>query len=335
MTALTDYQRLETFGIWRATADEQHRNVTVSLGAATLIIYDTAGRALAHWSLPALERLNPGKAPAIYAPGPAAPEELEIEEPEMVDAIERIRTVIEKRRPHSGRLRGVLMLGTLAAVLAAGAHWVPDALVRHATHVVPPVKRVELGSRILTHVEDLSGQPCTSREGRSALARLHERLIPERPGRLEILSSGAITTGHLPGGLLVLSRRLVEDYDTPDVVAGYVLAEHLRAQADDPIEMLLRQAGPLAAIRLLTTGDLPEAVLSAYAKDFMTRRTATLDDEALLMAFREARLSTQPYAYAVDITGERTLALIEADPGAAQPVLSDAVWVGLQSICGE
>ena len=79
------------------------------------------------------QRLNPGKDPAVYAPGPGAPEELEIEEPEMIEAIEHIRTVIEKRRPHKGRLRGALLLGALAAVIGLGVYWVPDALVRHAS----------------------------------------------------------------------------------------------------------------------------------------------------------------------------------------------------------
>ena len=50
MTALTEYQRLETSGIWRGAPDEQRRDVTVSLGDATVVIYDGAGRALAHWS---------------------------------------------------------------------------------------------------------------------------------------------------------------------------------------------------------------------------------------------------------------------------------------------
>lgn len=335
MTALDQYQRLETSGVWRGAPDEQRRNVIVSLGSATLVIYDGAGRALAHWSLPALERLNPGKEPALYAPGPGQLEELEIAEPEMVEAIERIRSTIEKRRPHRGRLRGALMLGTLAAVIGLGAYWVPDALVRHAAAVVPPVKRADLGARILTHVERLSGRPCATPQGSAALERLRERLLPSSaPGGLVVLSSGAITTGHLPGGMIVLSRRVVEDYDTPDVVAGYVLAEAQRATAQDPIMGLLTEAGPLAAARLLTTGDVPEDVLADYAEAFMTRHPAEIDDQELLAAFRGARVSTQPYAYAVDISGEQTLPLIEADPGRAEPVLPDSDWVSLQTICG-
>lgn len=335
MTALLDYDRLETVGVWRASSDEQRRDVTVSLGSATVVIYDGAGRALAHWSLPALIRHNPGKEPAIYAPGQDAPEELEIADPEMIDAIERIRNVIDKRRPREGRLRFVLMALALIAVLAAGVTWVPDALIRHAGKVVPPVKRVELGQRILAQIERLSGTPCRTHAGVAALTRLHSRLFPGREGALVVLSSGAMNTGHLPGGMILLSRRLVEDHDTPDVAAGYVLAEALRAAARDPIEALLAQTGPASAARLLTTGDIPDPVLAKYAERFMTQSPARVEDEALLMAFKEARVASTPYAFARDITGETTLPLIEADPGAATAVLPDSAWIGLQEICGD
>lgn len=78
MTALTEYQRLESSGVWRASAQDQRRDVMISIGDATLVIYDTANRPLAHWSLAALVRLNVGTRPALFAPAPDAPEELEV-----------------------------------------------------------------------------------------------------------------------------------------------------------------------------------------------------------------------------------------------------------------
>jgi hypothetical protein len=48
-------------------------------------------------------------------------------------------------------------------------------------------------------------------------------------------------------------------------------------------------------------------------------------------------LRSSPYAYALDITGETVLPLIEADPRRAlgsREVLKDADWVRLQGICG-
>lgn len=60
-------------------------------------------------------------------------------------------------------------------------------------------------------------------------------------------------------------------------------------------------------------------------------------DEALLAEFARAALPSSPYAYALDITGETVLGLIEADPMAGrtlEPVLNDRDWVQLQNICG-
>ena len=68
MTALERYERLESDGLWRPAPGAQRRDVTVSFGNATLVLTDRAGRPLAHWSMPALERLDGGEGPALYAP---------------------------------------------------------------------------------------------------------------------------------------------------------------------------------------------------------------------------------------------------------------------------
>ena len=65
MTALSDYQRLEAPGVWRPSPDAQRRDVIVSLGDATLVLSDQKDAALAHWSLAAVERRNPGRMPAL------------------------------------------------------------------------------------------------------------------------------------------------------------------------------------------------------------------------------------------------------------------------------
>ena len=335
MTALNEYQRLECSGVWRETPEEQRKDVLVSLGDATLVIYDAAGRALAHWSLPTVVRLNTGAEQAIYSPGGDAPEELEIDEPTMIAAIEQIRATIERRRPRQGRLRFVIMAAALVGVIGLAVYWVPNALMRQAANIMPPAKRLEIGVRLLANIQRLAGRPCETPAGATALEKLHARLMPNLPGTLIVLSSGSGITSHLPGGLILLNRTLVEDYDTPDVVAGFILAEALRAEITDPIADLLNNAGPVTAARLLTTGDIPDPVLESYAEVLMTRAPRKVADQELLANFRRARVSSAPYAYARDISGERTLGLIEADPGSAVAVLPDGDWVSLQGICGE
>lgn len=340
MTALTQYERLEAPGLWRATPEAQRLNVVVSIGDATLTISDTSDRALAHWSLAALRRMNPGTRPALYAPSraPDETEELEIADDDMIVAIEKVRRVIERNRPRSGRLRLALTLAVLALAVLVGVTWLPDALKRHTLSVLPDVTRAAVGERLLERIRRVSGAPCAGSYGTAALERLGTRVYGGRGARLVVVSSGVTQAAHLPGRIVLLNRALVEDFEEPDVAAGFILAEAERARQYDPMAALLDHAGLLSTAKLLTTGEIDDAVLDAYAEVLLTRPPEPLGDEALLARFEAAGVRATPYAYALDQTGETTLSLIEADPvplALAAPLLADADWVSLQGICAE
>ena len=338
MTALKEFARLESPGIWQSEPEAQRMNVTVMFGEASLVILDKSGSAVSHWSLAAVERINPGKTPALYGPSAEATEVLEAPEPTMVDAIEKVRTAVASPRPKSGRLRGLILLTCLAAIVGGLAIWLPGALVRHTVRVVPEPTRAALGTALFEQLGRVSGTPCRTPLGNAALARLHTRLVAPAKGGFLVLPRGISGAVSLPGGLILLNRTLVEDHDTPDVVAGYVLAELLRREEMDPLERLLEASGIAATLRLLTTGALKESTLKAYAERLVTEPAAPVDQGALLERFAQAKVAATPYAYGVDVTGETTLPLIEADPmrgGGARPVLRDADWIALQQICGE
>lgn len=340
MTALSEYERLEASGIWRASPDSQRVDVYVSLGDATLTILDRREQPLTHWSLAAISRVNPGKRPALYHPDGDPGEVLELGDDavEVIDAIEKLRAAVERARPHPGRLRLVIFLGSLAAVGALATLWLPGAVREHATRVLPDVKREDIGQSLRRHIERVTGPPCNGPEGRGALAELARRLPAEDdPGTLDVMRNGVKGAVALPGKTILLGRSLVEDYEEPDVLAGYIVAQRLRASLYDPIDDLLQFAGTWDGIRLLTTGELPEEVLADYAQHLLTRAQAPLPDETMLNGFRAWSVRSTPYAYAVDVTGESTLGLIEADPFATEvppPILSDADWLRLQGICG-
>ncbi|MBR9653123.1 hypothetical protein [Thalassovita aquimarina] len=337
MTALTKYQRIEASGLWRATPEDQRREVIVSIGDATLMISDLRDRALTHWSLPALVRVNPGDWPAIYHPDGDPGETLELteDESEMVAAIEKLRQAIERRRPKPGRLRTVMMAASLASVLAVGVFWLPGAMIDHALSVVPEVKRQQIGQRLLADIERVAGPACNAAGSRPALDRLARRLTGDGL-RLNVVQTSVFDAAMLPGNLMVLSSSLFEDYEEPDVAAGHIIAERLRAREIDPLERLLSESGMFSSLRLLTTGRLPDEVLKAYAETLLTRPATDLSSEVLLNGFNEAGVKSTPYAYALDVSGEATLPLIEADPFPGQapsPVLSDSDWIRLQGIC--
>ncbi len=335
MTALKKYDRLEATGLWRPTADDQRREVVVSIGDATLVISDLNDTALTHWSIAAVERQGTGCNPATFNPDgdPGETLELPAAEAEMIEAIETLRKAVDRARPRPGRLRWLGALISTSAVVAVLVFWLPGALISHALNVVPEVTRQAIGNELLTRIERVSGPPCRSAGAAPALAQLANRTGTQG---IMILPGGVRSSLALPGGLVLLNRALVEDHEEPDVAAGYILAEKLRSQNAAPLRDVLDAGGLRASVTLLTTGRLPAPVLDAYAETALAAPRAEVDFATLLIAFSEASVRSTPYAYARDISGEETLTLIEADPMAGQspkPVLRDSDWLQLQAIC--
>lgn len=338
MTAVTRYRKLEARGLWRDLPDGQRREVVVNLGDQTLILTDPrSDTPLSHWSLPAVLRHNPGETPAIYLPGEGSAETLEIDDTDMIAALETVHAAILRAQPRPGRLRGVMLVGALAAIAAVFLFWVPDALVRHTASVLPPATREDIGRQELADLTRIAGAPCAAAAGRAALDRLALRLFgPANTPRLVVLREGITGAVPMPGNRIVLPEALLVVPDGPEVAAGHALAAHLRAGARDPVVDLLRHAGPVATLRLFTTGVLPQGALTGYAESLLQAAPDPVPDEALLAAFAAAQVPSSPYAYALDQTGETTLGLIEADPMAgstAPPLLPDADWISLQDIC--
>lgn len=299
MTALPEYQRLECQGLWRDGAGAQRREVIVAFGDATLVIADArSDRALAHWSLAAVLRRNPGLEPAVYAPGTDAAEELEIADTAMIAAITKVHAMIGARRPHPGRLRGWLQGTALVLVLGVGVLWLPRALIRQTATALPEATRQAIGEAVLADIAGTTGLPCAAPEGRAALGRLAAVLTG--PGsRIFVLPEGLAGAVRLPGGIYLLGRGVIENNDNPEIATARLLAA--AAENDDAVVAgFLRHAGVVATFRLLTSGSLPDGASGYGAR--------------LLAAARQA-------------------ASVPAR-GLAAPVLGDADWVAVQGICG-
>jgi hypothetical protein len=335
MTALNEFDRLEATALWRPEGETQRVEVIVSMGKATLVICDLNDKTLAHWSLPAVERINgANERTAIYQPGYETDERLETEDETMIAAISRVQRAIERATPRPGRLRTVLSSAAGIALIAAAVLWLPDALVRQAVSIVPDVTRTQIGDALLLRVQRLSGQPCNTDHGTQALQHLETRL--NAAGDIVVLRGGVQISRSLPGGTTLLNRSIVEDFEDPDVLAGYVLAEQQRTHDLDPLAHLLNVTGLRTTITLLTSGKIADATLDTYAETLLSQPMNAVDAGELIERFAEAQVHMTPYAYAQDITGERTLALIEADPvrvQEARAALTDGDWVALQGIC--
>jgi hypothetical protein len=340
VTALTKYRKLEARGLWRELPEAQKREVSVNLGEASLVLTDPRSDvALAHWSLPAVYRANPGALPALYAPGTDATEVLELDDPDMIAALETVAAAVASGRARPGRLRGAILAGLLAGVVGVAVLALPGALVRHTAAVLPPATRAQIGTLALADLARLTGAPCADPGGQPVLARLAERVFgPQGTPTLSVVREGMEGALALPGNRIVLSLHLIAVPEGPEVAAGHVLAEQLRAETADPVIPLLRHAGTWATLRLLTTGTITPQAVQGQAETLLRGARPPLHDEALLERFRKADLASSPYAYALDPTGETVLGLIEADPwpkGPPRPVLDETDWLRLQDICAQ
>ena len=329
MTALDQYVRLESGGLWRADANAQRRDVAVSFGDATLVISDQAGRPLTHWSLPAVIRQNPGERPAIYTPDEDASETVEITEDTMIDAIEQVRKALIKAKPHPGKLRHLVTAGFIAVTVLLAVFWLPGALTRQTLSVVPQPKRVEIGATILGHMQLETGAACREERALEAANRFAERLFGAGTTTqiivLPQLPSGAVA---IPGNLIVLDYTLLQGTDDPAVAAGYVLAAHADRMQQDPLANVLTDAGLTVTFKLLTTGDIPTDILRNNANTIAQMPWIDRPADTLAPAFETARVPMAPYAAVVGITPESGL-----DPQDTTPILDDADWVSLQNIC--
>jgi hypothetical protein len=340
MTALRRYQKLESRGLLRETPAAQLRDVVVNLGEASIVLSDPrSGVAVTHWSLPAIERINPGQVPAVWRPGPDAAETLEIDDTDMISALETVAVAIDRARPRPGRLRQAGIILTACAAVAVLVGWMPGAVMRRTAAILPAVTRNDIGLMVLDDLVRLTGPACAAPAGQAALDRLALRLFgPENTPKLTVVREGLADTMHLPGNRIVLSEALLVVPDTPDVAAGHVVAERLRMSAGDPVLRVLNHAGLWPSLRLLATGALDAGAVSGIAEGLLQAARPVIPDDVLLAAFAQAELPASPYAYALDPSGERTLPLIEADPfpsGPPRPVLPEADWVRLQDICSK
>ncbi len=338
MTALKKYQRLECSGLWRESPQDQRRDVLVRFGDATLILSDPkSGEAVSHWSLPAVERINKGFAPPVFAPGAEAAESLELDDPDMIAALDAVRSAVKAATARPGRLRSLILGGTALAVVVLAVLWVPGALVTHTALVVPAAQRAEIGQRVLDDLARVTGAPCDNQLGLQALAGLAERVFgPVDTPILYVMPEGVDHPLHLPGDVIILPRRLVEQANGPEALAGAALVERLRSRATDPIVALLDHAGLSATFKLLTTAGLGDAAITGYGEAALRARPSPLPDATLIAAFTTAQIPATPYAVAVDPDGLVTGGLVSGDPYkglAPSPLIPDESWVALQGIC--
>lgn len=340
MTALSAYERLECPGLWRASPLDQRREVVVCLRNTSLVLSDPKTELpVSHWSLPALIRSGESGGNVVYRPGTDATETLELLDDTMTAALDRVIAGLRRRKANPGRLRGAIFGAALVFVGAACTLWLPGILTRQTAAILPDPNLAELGQMALADLERLTGSPCKGALGLQAASALAERLLGRGGGRIMVVRDGLHGALALPGGLIVISRDLVEAPPDAETAAGFVLAAlAARGEEREQTERLLRRAGLMATFRLLTSGTLPAQAMDGVGEQLLTEAAGpqTTAPQELAGLFKTAGVSLRAYASAMPGGAALGAALLAADPyptGSPRPVLADNSWISLQSIC--
>ncbi|TVP73900.1 MAG: hypothetical protein EA339_01885 [Rhodobacteraceae bacterium] len=344
MTALDKYRKLEGPGLWAASQGEQRRDVIVSFGDATLVISDSRSMTvLSHWSLPAVERINPGKRPALFRPEGDSDEVLELDDDWLINALHVVQGALRPTGSWFSRSRKKIALGAGAVALLLASSMMPAALRDHTASVVPMAKRVELGNIVRADLASLGARHCTSPNGEAALASL-QRALFQTPAQIVVMRGLPLEVAriqHVMGRYFLVDARLLEDAQSPEALAGAILMALQRSADEDPLLPLLRHAGVIATFRLLTSAEMPASAMRGYGAALLRIPLAVPKLDPLLERFARVNLSTRAlvdHPVRLDPTlGVLAEALRNQDPLAGEPaetaLLSDGQWVSLQNIC--
>lgn len=331
------FDRLESLGLWKETDTSQKREVIVSFGKSSLVLYDIRNFPLTHWSFAALRCIHKKDGRMIYTPDQNSFETLEISDDTMNRAIQRVCKAVYYPRPHRGRIRvlffglGLICLGLLSK------YWLPEALARHTSDLITQNKAQEIGKDMTAIIQTQTGPFCQSSRFDFITRKLESRLKLESEFILYIAHLDTRKSVHLPGGIILVDRSLIENFSQSDILAGYVLMEQVLYSEVPPFQRLFLNAGILSTLRFLTTGELDYRILKTYVNMRITSSQRLPDIKKLQAAFQEKKISSQDFARVFDPTLETTQALMKENTVLDQQnqILSDQEWLTLQSVCDD
>ncbi len=291
------------------------RAVEVEIAATGLAIFDKSGPVLASWpgeGIRLVERQRPGEPMRLGLAGTTA--RLILNDPRAMEPLRQVAPHLSRRQRVSARtvarlaLWAVLAAGSLAGILLV---LIPLLSVQLAA-VTPEPAKYRLGRTVLVHLVDLlpgprtadGGRYCSDPEGLGALQRLVERLgadLENRPTvHLAVANVRPVNAFALPGGIMVFTRALLDEAESPEEIAG-IAAHELGHLAHDHSTRALYRSFVVSLLVGVLLGDLTGGALAGGLAEWLVKtgysRDAERDaDDFALERLRAAGIGAQGLA---------------------------------------
>ena len=254
-----------------------------------------------------------------------------------------------------------LYIGAAVLLAAVGAAvWTSGNEMVVAVAPLVPYRVTEPIGRSL--VADM-GRACMAPAGRAALSRMVAELTPTRgfaePLVVTVVDVPVVNAVAVPGGHVVIFRRLIEEAASPDEVAGVLAHEFGHVDRQHPNQALIREMGVSLLARSLggNIGGVADLTLLLHG----TRAAEAEADGEAIGVLRAARISPAQLAGFFDRqagkSDEKGITAVLARLGDyadshpsdasraarfrgaalanAKPALSPAEWQALRTICGK
>ncbi len=298
---------------------------------------------------------------------PREPARLVVTDAEAIAWFRRMSPSLDARDMRAGTLRRVaLWSGAAVGAVLLMLFVILPALADYMADHLPVESEVAFGHSVMRQIEWLVSEDdgkdltCQNPDGVAALARMRDRLIGDADLgydiRLSVFDHKMVNAFAAPGGQIVIFRGLLDKAGSADEVAGVLAHEIGHVAARDPTRIALRAAGS-AGILSLVLGDVTGGAAIAAAGEHLLRTSYTREAEAAADRFavsllNRAAISSEgladffagisrqtdlipEYASSHPLSVRRAAAAranAEAQ-GATTPVLNQADWAALKSIC--
>lgn len=337
--------------------------------SSTVVVVSSGSRIMATWSYEDLlspDPLRRGKrARLTHASAPYA--RLVVDQPGFADCILDRAPHLSAKAHNIKGLKLVIGCMLLAAALVGSGYAFLTMAPKSFARMMPDTWRDKLGEEVKSTLVG-SRKHCVDENGLAALRSMEQRLSAKEPQpdqfKVFVYDMGFVNAFALPGGIILLSRQLIDAASDPEGVAGVLAHEMGHVIERDSEAQLVRLVGITVLQQILFGGSgIGESIgglagtlaLFSYSRDAergadahanRILRNAEVDRDGLVKFFEylmdkhggsdsdggrnlTTLFSTHPGL------NERIESLTASPAWESVPLLTDNEWKALRSICSK